>query len=175
MKKVVVLAVGLLLSVAGSAQKYGHVNFGTLVSMLPETGAADTALLAYQQQLYAKGEEMAKAFQSNYEAFVKDVQSGSLTPVQQQTRQEELQKKQQEIIQYEEDMQQMAAKKREELLAPIIEKAQKAIEEIAKSNGYVMIFDTSIFNSVLFAQEADDIMPLLKTRLGIKEAAPAKD
>lgn len=176
MKKVVLLALVLTLSgLTGFAQKYGHVNFGTLVSMLPETKAADTALLVYQQQLMAKGEEMAKAFQAGYAAFVKDVQSGNLTPVQQQERQEKLQGEQQAILKYEEDMQQMAAKKREELLNPIVEKGQKAIEEIAKANGYVMIFDTSIFNSILFAQETDDIMPLLKAKLGIKDEAPAKD
>ncbi len=176
MKKVVLMFFVLMLTgITGIAQKYGHVNFGTLISLLPETKAADQALLDYQKQLVAKGEEMAKAFQGKYEVFVKDVQSGNLTPVQQQTRQEELQKEQQDIIKYEQDLQQMAQSKRDELLKPIVDKAQKAIDDLAKENGYVMIFDTSIFNSVLFAQESDDLMPALKARLGIKEEEPAKD
>ena len=30
-----------------------------------------------------------------------------------------------------------------------------------------MIFDTSIFNAVLYLEESDDVMPLIKAKLGL--------
>ena len=53
------------------------------------------------------------------------------------------------------------------MLKPIIEKAQKAIEEYAKENGYVMVFDTSVFNAVLFVDEGDNLMDVIKAKLGL--------
>lgn len=161
-----VLCMGI--SVVG-AQKYGHMNFGNLVAMMPETEAADEKLAAFQEDLIKQGEEMAAAFQEEYAAFVVAVQDGEVPPKDQQSRQQALQQKQQEIVAFEQQIRQQVQQKQEELLAPIVERAQKAVDEVAKENGYVMIFDTSVFNAVLFAQDSDDVMPRVKAKLGIAE------
>ncbi len=149
------------------AQKYGHLNFGNLIVLMPEAAAADKEIEAFQEELIAKGEEMASTFQEEYGAFIVAVQSGEVPPKEQQTRQQQLQAKQQEIVAYEQELIQKVQQRRQELLAPIVEKAEKAIAEVAKENGYVMIFDTSSFNAILFAQDSDDVMPLVKAKLGI--------
>ncbi len=150
------------------AQKYGYLNLGNLIASMPETEAANSELEAYQNQLIAKGEEMATAFQEKYGQFASDVQNGVLSPVQQQERQEALQAEQQEIVNYEQEIRQQVTAKRQELLEPIFSKAEEAIDAVAKENGYVMIFDTSSFNAVLFASESDDIMDLVKAKLGLQ-------
>ncbi|NRB51290.1 MAG: OmpH family outer membrane protein [Saprospiraceae bacterium] len=160
------LTVGLTSSFA--QQKYGHVNFNGLVAQMAETKAADSELEAFQKQLVSKGEEMAKAFQAKVTKFQQEIQGGGVTPKAQAEQEKVLGEEQQSIIKYEQEMQQQLAAKREQLIKPIVEKAQKAVEEYAKANGYGMVFDTSIFNSVLFAQDADDLMPALKAKLGIK-------
>jgi outer membrane protein len=58
-------------------------------------------------------------------------------------------------------------KKKEELYSPIIKKAEDAINQIAKEKSYSYIFDTSV-GAVLFAQDSDDILPIVKTKLGLK-------
>ncbi len=150
-------------------ERYGHLNLGELVAAMTETKAAETELQAYQKELVAKGEEMAEKLQTDYNAFVQEVQGGNLTPVQQQERQKALQDQQQAILAYEQEIMQQVGAKREELLGPVIERAEKAIAEVAKENNFAMIFDTSIFNTVLFAAETEDIMPMVKAKLGIKE------
>ncbi|MDX1942860.1 MAG: OmpH family outer membrane protein [Saprospiraceae bacterium] len=172
MKKLLFALMLLLLAIGASAQKYGHLNFGNLIALMPETKAADEELKKLQADLVAKGEVMAKAFQDKYVQALKDVQSGALSPLQQQQLQDTLEKQRQEITAYEQQITQELQKKREERLQPIVEKAEKAIAEVAKANGYVLVFDTSIFNAILFAQETDDIMPLLKTKLGLLDPAP---
>ncbi len=147
--------------------KYGHINFNGLVAQMTDTKAADSKLEAFQKQLIAKGEEMAKAFQGKVEKFRTDIQSGAVTPKVQAEREKALGQERDGILKYEQEVQQKLGAKRQELLQPIVEKAQKAIEEYAKANGYGMIFDTSVFNSVLFAQETEDLMPALKAKLGI--------
>lgn len=160
------IAACVLLSLpALQAQKYGHLNFGNLISSLDATQAADSELEAYQKQLVAKGEEMAKAWQQKAQAFAAKVQSGDLAPKAQQEQQQLLEKERGDILAYEQEVSEKVQAKRQELLGPIIEKAEKAIQEVAKENGYVMIFDTSVFNAILFAAESDDVMDKVKAKM----------
>jgi outer membrane protein len=148
------------------AQKYGHLNSGNLLEILPEVSAADAELAALQKQMVAKGEGMAKALDTKIQAYVKQVQEKTLSPVQQQGKETALEGERQEILKYEQELTQTIQKKREELLSPILDKVNKAITEVGKENGYSMIFDISI-GSILFAEDTDDVMPLVKAKLGL--------
>ncbi len=175
MKKLLLVCLLSGVATAVLAQKYGHLNFGNLVALMPETKTADEKLKLYQDSLVNEGEEMAKVFQEKYVAALKEVQAGTLSPLQQQQKQEELQKEQTELANYEQVVAQSVQAKRAELLAPIVARANKAVEEIAKENGYLLIFDTSVFNAILFAQETDDVMPLLKAKLGLPDQPAASE
>ena len=95
------------------------------------------------------------------------MQSGSLLPAKQLERQDALQKQQQEIAAFEQQMKQDVEQKRQLLLMPIIEKATNAIKEVAVENGYEAVFDTSMFNAVLYTVDSDDLMLQVKSKLGI--------
>ncbi len=169
MKKIVLmLAMSLAIVSTGVAQKYGHCNFGSLVSSMPGTKQADSDLEAYQKQLVSKGEEMAKGFQAKVTKYYEDSQSGDFPPKAMAEREQALQKEQQDIRNYEQEIQQKLGAKREELLKPLVEQVEAAIAKVAKANGYNMIFDTSVFNSVLFAAETVDITDQVKAELGIE-------
>ena len=169
MKKIALLfAFALLTLTSGIAQKYGHMNFGNLIAALPQTEQANKDLETYQKQLVAKGEEMAKALQTDFEKILADAQQGKLSPVQQQTAEADLQKRQNEIRAYEQEVMQKVEAKRQELLKPIFDKAEAAIKAVAQENGYELIFDTSVFNAILFAQDSDDVMPMVKAKMGVQ-------
>lgn len=161
------LALCLLCATGSTAQKYGHLNLGNAVAMMPETKAADAELESYSRQLVAKGEEMVKKFQDNYNAFVKEYQAGTMTPLAQKNGEAALQKERAAIVTYDEEMKGKIEAKRQELLLPIFEKVQTAVDDLAKEKGYLMVFDSSVFNTLLFAAETDDLMPMLKAKLGI--------
>ena len=166
MKKAGIFVVLFLFSATvGMAQKYGHLNFGNLLAAMPETQAADKELDAYQKQLVAKGEKMAKDFQNEVQAYFQAAQN--MAPVKAQEREQELQQKQQEILNYEQEVAQKVNQKRQQLLKPIIEKANNVIAQVAKEQGYVMVFDTSVFNAVLFAKDSEDIMVFVAAKLGL--------
>lgn len=155
-------------------EKYGHLNFGNVVALMPETAQADASLEAYRKELVAKGEGMVNSFKEKYGQLVADEQSGTYTPKALQERAQVLAKEEQDILAYEQEVREKVEQKRQELLKPIIQKAENAIKDIAKANGYVMIFDTSVFNAVLFAQDTDDVFPLIKSKLGLKEPTGGK-
>ena len=56
--------------------------------------------------------------------------------------------------------------KQQELVQPFIEKAKAAVKEVAKENKYTYIIN-AIEDVVLYSEPSDDIMPLVKKRLGI--------
>ena len=53
-----------------------------------------------------------------------------------------------------------------ELSEPLIEKAKKAVEDVAKENGYTYIFNSSD-GLVLYAIPSDDVMELVLKKLGV--------
>ena len=72
-------------------------------------------------------------------------------------------------------MQQKVQEKSQELIVPIRAKAYENIKLVAKESGYAYVMEAS---SVLVGPPGDDILPLVKKKLGIKEkeakpAAPA--
>ena len=147
--------------------KYGHLNYGNLLEQFPERESADKELATYRDQLIKKGETRAKAWQEKVMDFQKKVQSGTMPPVEQQKQQTTLQKEQQDIAAYEQEVIDLISKKRDTLLKPIVDKMNSAIKTVGKENGYTMIFDTSLFNNVLYADESEDVMNLVKKKLGM--------
>lgn len=150
------------------AQKYGHINIGNLLSTLPEVAVADSMLVLYQDSILAEGETKAKQLQTKIEDYYTKANAGELTPVQQEKMATELEKEQTDLQNYEKVAMAMIQRKRQEFLAPLLKKVNDAIQAIGKENGYSMIFDTSVMNTVLYVEEGDDLMPLLKTKLGLK-------
>lgn len=149
-------------------ERYGHLNFGNLIAQMPEAVAANDSLEVIQAGMVAQGEAMAAQFQRDATAFIQKVQGGTLTPVQQQEQQQALEKRQVEIQNYEQVIVQTVGQTRNQMLEPIVTRAQDAIAKVAKDNGFVMVFDTSIFNAVMYADETEDLMDLVKAELGIE-------
>ena len=168
MKKfVVMLALGLMIGTASfaQAQKFGYVNSQELLAAMPEITKAGTDLEVYSKQYRDQLEAMDKEAQKK----VQEYQAGekTMTDAVKTVKQKELQDLQTRIESYQQTSQEKVTKKREELYKPILEKADKAIKDVAKEKGYAYVFDTGN-GAILYANEGDNILPLVKTKLGIK-------
>ena len=149
------------------AQKYGHTNFGNVLSIMPETKTSDAALETFQNDLATQIRGKQDTLRAKFNAYQAQLQGGNVTPEQQQAMEKELSDGDQALQKFVAEADQKVAAKRQELLSPVVEKAQKAVEEVAKENGYQLIFDTSVFNSVLMADESIDITEQVLKKLGI--------
>ena len=152
--------------VSGFSQKYGHVNFGNLLSQMPTVAAAEAELTAFNDKQIADGEAMVAELEKEYLAVQKD--QANIAPIKLREYEAKFQAEQEKILKYEQQISVKLEGKRQELLGPIIQRAREAIEAVAREKGYTMVFDSSLFNAVLYTEETTDLMPLVKARLGIK-------
>jgi outer membrane protein len=168
MKKNVFIAVAMMLfTLAAQAQKFGHINVGNLLEQIKEVKTADTMMLKMRDQLSVKGQEMMKKAEADYQKYITDANSGTLTPIETQKREADLQKQQSDIEAYRTEIGQQLEQKRQELLKPILDRVEKAIKDVGKENNFTFIFDVST-GAMLYTLEANDVTPLVKAKMGLK-------
>jgi outer membrane protein len=73
---------------------------------------------------------------------------------------------------YDQEVQEETQKYAQTKIAPVRTKALEAIKTVAKERGYTYVIDDA--SSVLLVMPpGDDLLPLVKTKLGIKDAPAA--
>lgn len=170
MKRILKLLPVLLLFVAvqvQAQQKFGHVNSAEILQLMPDMKSAEKSLETFSMQLDNQYKAKVSDFETKYKGLVEEQQQGTLSPVEEQTRGQEIQKLQAEIQQFELTAQQDIARKRDELISPILDSAQSAIDQVASELGYDYIFDISL-GGILVFPDSDDISAAVKTKLGIQ-------
>jgi len=167
MKRIVLLlACSLFVGNAVFAQaKFGYINSDELLSIMPEVKKADSSLQLFAKSYQDQLEQMGKEYQKKVQDF--QGQEKTMTEAVKEVKVKEIQQLEERIQSTQQSAQEKVAKKKEELYSPILEKADKAIKDVAKSNNYDYVFDASRGN-LLYAKESDNILPLVKTKLGIK-------
>ena len=165
---VALVLVSLTLTSFGQAKlKFGHIDSNILITVMPEREKAQTDLQAYANELEDQLGVMKNEFDTKYEAYLQ--QEGTLNDIVKETKQKELQDMQVRIQEFQVSAQEMYQKKEAELLQPIIDRANDAIQQVGKENGYTYIFDVGVGAVVYFSPDSEDILPLVKAKLGITE------
>ncbi|MFM8433337.1 MAG: OmpH family outer membrane protein [Bacteroidota bacterium] len=161
------LAIIVATSVSSLAQthKFGHINSAELLQSMPQTRQADSTLKKYGESLEGQLTVMTNEYKSKVQAY--QASMDSLPDVTRSYKERELQDLGGRIEGFRDNAQESIQKKKEELYSPILKRAEDAIKEVAKEKGYSYIFDTSS-GSFLFAQESDNILDMVKTKLGMK-------
>jgi outer membrane protein len=152
--------------------KFGHINSNELLQQLPETKTADSALQKYVHML----EDQIKAMNTEYQMKIEEYQRDApkMIDAVKLAKEKEILDLQNRIRDFQDEAPDRIQKKKEELYSHILKKAEDAIKAVAKENNYSYIFDTAI-GVVLFAQEGDDILALVKKKMGIAVSnAPKK-
>lgn len=167
MKTVAMLILALLSGIGTFAQKIGHVNSQAILSEMPDVRAAESFLEAFQTQLQKKGQKMFEDFQKKYQEIARKEQQGELSPRQLEEEGKNLKAEEEKIQQYEQEMQLQIMAKREELLQPILDKVNAAIERVSKEKGFSYIIDLSS-GMLLYAQEETDITEDVKKALDLQ-------
>lgn len=142
--------------------KTAHINFQELVILMPEIKVMNDELakLDKTQQDDLKAADLAlKAKLAKYKS-----EAASQTEAENQKRQLEVQNDEQRLYSTSQVAQKTMGEKRNEKLAPIVEKAQKAINDVAKEKGIAYVFDSSS----LLTATGTDLMADVKAKLGIQ-------
>ena len=168
MKKIVLFAAMAFVSVTGFAQnKFAHVNFNELVYLMPEMDAARETMNASQKEASDTYQAMVDEFQSKYQQYQQ--KASTWTQAIRESLEKELTEINQRIEEFNQSIQQELAAQQQELLAPIQQKAQEAVQKLAKEGGYIYVMDVTTFLYVDEAQSVD-LTPAARRALGIPES-----
>lgn len=167
---IAVFALGM--SGVASAQKIAHIDFSKVVASMPEMQALNKNLEKIEKTWKDELQGMEKKLQDKYTKY--SAESDKQTKAINEKRAIEIQDDQKRLNQSKQMAQNDMQQKMNDGLAPIVEKARKAIQDIADSKGITYVIDTS--KGVLIAfEKGEDLYPAVKAKLGLVELpAPKK-
>jgi outer membrane protein len=167
MKKTLILIAACLFAFGGNAVaqkniKLGHINSQELLQIMP---GRDTAQATLQKEA-AEIESTLKTMQSELERISNEFmqKQAECTELIRNTKRSEIQDMQTRIQSFYENAQKQLQEREAELTKPIVDRAKKAIEDVAREGGYTYIFDGA---TLLYSQDSEDIMPQVKKKLGL--------
>lgn len=167
MLKKIALLLLLIAPMSVFAQKFGHVKFAEILTVMPEYTKAQTDIQAQQKQYE---DEMKRASDELTKKFTEYQQEQANLPKNiQERRQKELQELNEKGMQFQADAQQQLQKAYAEMMEPIYKKIDDAIKAVGQEGGYVYIFDLNRTN-IPFVNESlsTDVTPAVKGKLGLK-------
>ena len=119
--------------------KFGHIHSEQLLMIMPETADAEKAIQDYSQMLETQLQAMYGEYQTKAGEF--QTNEGLMTDIVKEAKIKEIQDLELRIQQFQQTSQESIQQKRNEVLSPLLEKAQNAIDEVAKEENYTYIFD----------------------------------
>ncbi len=159
------VAMALLLAFnTAQAQEVAHIDSEQLLMAMPETKAMEDELKKVQQTYADEYNAQATALQAKLKKY--DAEAPTQTDAKNEERRVEVEGLKNKIQKYAQTADQEIQKKRFDLLKPIVEKAQKAVSDVAAEKGIKYVLDSSPGKG-LIVFEGEDLMPAVKAKLGI--------
>jgi outer membrane protein len=179
--KIASLVICLVASVSAFAQttpvvqKLGYADTDYILMQLPDSKKIETDLQAHGSQL----EATLKSKVADYENKLKAYQQGAATMIDaiRQDKEAELTQLQQGIEKFRQDAETSFARKNQDLMKPVVDKIGKAIEAVAKEQGYTFIISMQAPGGndiLLHSDEKFDISNDVLKKLGVTAPAAAK-
>ena len=177
MKKIalmILLIAGLGFAANAQDLKFGHINTNELVSLMSEMDSARVKLQAYQTDLEETMQGMEDEYNNKYTDYQR--KQATWTPAVRESKEKDIQDLVQRIQQFQQTAQQEMQQMQQVLMQPVVQKAQEAINKVAKEKGLSYVFDTSSGSIIYMSDTTLDLLPLAKKELGIpaEKVAPTQ-
>ena len=155
-------------------QKIGYADWEYIFGQMPDYKQIDTELKTHGAQL----ENQLKAKYTEYQSKVAALNAlPDTTPEAiKKDKNAELAQLQESIQKFQQDAQTSMQKKQTDLMAPVYAKVGKAIEAVAKENGFSFIVNPQLSGGgdiLLYSDEKFNVSDLVLKKLGITPAPPA--
>ncbi|MCT4664490.1 MAG: OmpH family outer membrane protein [Flavobacteriales bacterium] len=161
-----VLMVCATVLVAQAQEKIGYINSSEILEMLPETASARKKVEAVTKKKQTQLKSLENELKSKYDAF--NAEAATMTESVATSRKSEILTLEKKIKAFYEESQKTLMKAETDALKPLIEKVQKAINAVAKGEGYTYIIDMAVSNGfIVFAAKKKDVTPSVKKQLGL--------
>ncbi|MBW6501400.1 MAG: OmpH family outer membrane protein [Bacteroidales bacterium] len=147
--------------------KFGHINRNDLIQTMPEFDEATAALEKMRTTFLNELELLQVEFNNKYDTYLKEMKN--YTDLVRQTKEQELADFQTRMQTFQNNASTTLQEEQAKLFTPITQKADKAISDVGRENGYIYVFDISAGTIAYFdTTKSTDVLSLVKTKLGIK-------
>jgi len=160
-----IVAVALCSTVSAQTPKLAHINIEDLIIAMPEYDSATVKVEKLRKVLETEVEDLQVEFRKKLDDYQKN--EANLTEIVKQSRQTELQSLSQRVQNFIEDAQQELEMENNKLMMPVWEKANKAVENVAKEQGVTYVFSANPQILIFKAVGTLDLLPAVKQHLGI--------
>lgn len=146
------------------AQKFGYIYMDEVTMLCPEADEARVKMQAASKEAQETYTEMVNEYNKKAETYQQ--KAATWTAATLESKQKELTEMQQRIQEYSNNIQQELQQQEQALFAPIMEKAQKAIEEVGKKHELAGVFPKF---GLLYRDDAQlvDITPEVRVLMGV--------
>ena len=143
--------------------KVAHINVQELMTTMPEMKAAQTQLQKLGESYDKDYAAMVTEYQTKMQKY--EAEAKGVTEAVNQTRMKEMQDMGQRIQAYQQNAEKELGQKQQDLMKPIMDKAQAAIQKVAKAKGYQYVLDATIGSGVVVA-DGPNLFNDVKKELG---------
>ena len=166
--KVMFLGIALFVmsGVAQAQVKMAHVNTAEILDAMPDKAKAEKSLENYYNELQSQLQTMATEYQNKMQDY--EANQATMSNLVKQSKEKEIMDLQNRIQQFQANAENEFESKRAELLKPILDKIQNAINTVGKEKGYTYILDLATGAAVYVGDAAVDATNDVKAKLGVK-------
>lgn len=158
MKRFLFIAAAFLFAVQLNAQRVGFLDTEKILASISEYNSAKSQLESLEKGYRTKVENEFAAIEKLYNAY--QANKGTMSQVVRAQKENEIISKEEAAKKLQESYfgeNGIMQKKSQELLSPIKERVQAAIERVAKSGGYMMIVDIASQSGVIYTNSQYDL------------------
>lgn len=160
------MVAAMSLSAQQKPLKLGHIESSKLIAAMPEMAEAQKKLQAKQDEVQKESQNLREQYQKLITEYTQNQKTYS--DIIRTSKEQEINELGQRIQKFEELAMNELQKSRDEILQPVMDKATNAIKEVAKENGFTYIFDMNSGAIIYASETSEDILPLVKKKLGIQ-------
>jgi outer membrane protein len=160
------VALFVMSGIANAQVKIAHVNTAEILDAMPDKAKAEKSLEKYYGELQSQLETMAKEYQTKMQDY--EANQATMSNLVKQSKEKEIVDLQTRITQFQANAENEFENKRAELLKPILDKIQNAINAVGKEKGYTYMLDLATGAAVYVGDNAVDATKDVKSKRGIK-------
>jgi outer membrane protein len=169
-----ILTAGAFAQTDEHVQKLGYADWEAIFNQMPDAKQVENSLKIHSDQLKAQLDAKYK----EYETKVKAYQAGAATMLEpvRKDKETELTQLQENITKFQQDAQTSLQKKQTDLMEPVFAKVAKAIDAVAKENGYTYIFTAKTLGGddiLLYSDEKYNVSTLVLKKMGVTPTVAA--
>lgn len=163
----VVLTIGVSYGVNAQTLKIGHVDSSAITEIMPERTKVEQDFQAFQTELESQIQTMLMEYQTKVQDY--QANQATMSNLIRQSKEKEIVDLETRINEFRASADAALQNKYIELATPLIEKVQKAIDQVGKEKGFTYILDKSSQSGtvVFIGDNAIDITADVKAKLGL--------